>query len=46
MKTIGTFVLALATMIASAVEKPRLDIYPLSAERAVVSLFERSACKA
>ena len=39
MKTIGTFVLALATMIATAIEKPRLDIYPLPAEKAVESLM-------
>lgn len=39
MKTIGTFVLALASMIATATEKPRLDVYPISAEKALVSLM-------
>jgi len=45
MKTIGTFVLALAAMVASAVEKPRLDIYPLSSDRAVVALFNDKPAK-
>lgn len=37
MKTIGTFVLVLAAMLANASEKPRLDVYPLSSDKAVVS---------
>ena len=45
MKTIGTFVLALAAMVAGAVEKPRLDIYPLSSDRAVVALFNDTPSK-
>jgi hypothetical protein len=45
MKTIGTFVLALATMIATATEKPRLDIYPISAEKAVVSLMNEAPAR-
>ncbi len=38
MKTIITVVLALATMFAGAVEKPRLDIYPVKDGKAVVAL--------
>lgn len=45
MKTIGTFVLALATLIATAAEKPRLDIYPISAEKAVVSLMNETPAR-
>lgn len=38
MKTIGTFVLALAAVVAVASEKPRLDVIPLSPEKAIVAL--------
>ncbi len=45
MKTIGTFVLALVAVVTSAVEKPRLDVYPISADRAVVALINESPAK-
>lgn len=45
MKTIATIIIALAAMVATAAEKPRLDIYPISEERAVVALINTPSSK-
>ena len=38
MKTIATVVLVFAMMVAGAVERPRLDVYPVKDGRAIVAL--------
>ncbi|HNQ37015.1 MAG: hypothetical protein KA780_04895 [Prolixibacteraceae bacterium] len=38
MKTIATLVLVLSAMVAGAVEKPRLEVYPVNEGKAIVAL--------
>jgi hypothetical protein len=45
MKTIATIIIALSAMVATAAEKPRLDIYPISEEKAVVALLNNNSAK-
>jgi hypothetical protein len=45
MKTIATIIIALAAMAVTAAEKPRLDVYPISEERAVVALINNQSSK-
>lgn len=45
MKTIATMIFAVVTMVATAVEKPKMHVIPVTADRAVVALTNENPAR-